>query len=131
MESASMSAIDLKITKDKVRQQLNQVHGIDELREELSVFKLDNAPLGIQEIFKSAPKQHLIPNELLIWMEQLIFECQNYGLSPHDIIVCIRTIGISNGYSSQQVMETLDKAVKEYDKSDKKINSDIAKLITN
>ena len=98
-----MSAIDLRITKERVRQKLNQVHQIDQLREELSAFKLDNAPLGIQEIFRSAPKQHLIPNELLMRMEHLIFEGIKIGLSPRDFIVCIRTIGVSNGYSSQQV----------------------------
>jgi hypothetical protein len=80
--------------------------------QELKFFKLDTAPLGIQEVFKSAPMAVKIPTELLDWVRSVLWEyIDKGGTNVHDLFIAIRTKAIDNGYSSQQIMATLDRAI--------------------
>ena len=84
--------------------------------QELKFFKLDTASVGIQETFRSAPKAVKIPTELLDWMRSVLWEYTDPKTKETDLrnlFIAIRTKAIANGYCSQQVMETLDRASKE------------------
>jgi|SRR5215216_6369245 len=100
-----------KQSKLNTWQESNEVHNINELREELKLFKLNRTTIGMQEVFKSAPKNIMMPTELLGWVRQILSEGLKVGLGSNDLIVLIRTKAISNGYSSQQVSETMNRAV--------------------
>ncbi len=82
--------------------------------EDLEFFHLNNASTGIQEVFKTAPVAVKIPTELLDWIRAVLWEYINEGKKGntnfHDLSIAIRTKAIENGYSSKQVMETLERA---------------------
>ena len=83
---------------------------------DLKFFNLVNVSLGIQEVFKTAPKAVKVPTELLDWVRALLWEYingKNDGDNLHDLFVAIRTKAIDNGYSSNQVMETIERATME------------------
>jgi hypothetical protein len=86
------------------------------LSQNLKFFNLDNTSIGIQEVFKTAPTAVRIPTELLDWIRALLWEYRN-GRSDadnlNDLIIAIRTLAIRNGYSNQQVMDTIERALME------------------
>jgi hypothetical protein len=100
--------------------------------QDLKFFNLDNASLGIQEVFKTAPKAVKIPTELLDWVRAVLWEYLHGKKddSIHDIMIAIRTKAIDNGYSSQQVMETIERVTRENNNrvDDRKINKRYQKL---
>jgi hypothetical protein len=99
--------------------------------QELKFFKLDTAPLGIQETFKSAPMAVKIPTELLDWVRSVLWEyVDKGGTNVHDLFIAIRTKAIANGYSSQQIMATNERATVELHNRNNggKINRKLQKL---
>ena len=83
--------------------------------QDLKFFKLDTASLGVQEIFKSAPVAVKVPSELLDWVRAVIWEyIQKKGNTDiHNLMIAIRTKAIENGFSSQQIVETIERAAME------------------
>ena len=85
--------------------------------QDLKFLKLDTASLGVQEVFKSALLAVKVPTELLNWVRSVLWEYINEkghtNTNIQDLIVAIRTKAVENGYSSKQVMETIERATTE------------------
>jgi hypothetical protein len=111
-----MAAIDLNLSKfEKTRQyqQWKQLEGLQEVKEELEMFGLRETSIGLQEIFKSAPKQVLRPAQLVEWCKQFVNEAVKADLDYYQILTIVRTKSVQNYYSSQQATASLNHAIKE------------------
>jgi hypothetical protein len=78
-------------------------------RELKELYGLESLPLGLKEIFKSAPQHIGIPRGLLDWSRQFYIEGIKAGYEPSALEVVIRTKAIEGWYSSQQVEATLER----------------------
>jgi hypothetical protein len=119
-----MAPIDLNLSRfEKTRQyqQWKRSEGLEEIRQELKMFGLHETSLGIQEVFKSAPHQVLRPVQLVDWCKQFVKEAAKSKLPYHRIVTIVRTKGVQNYYSSQQLEASLEHAVKELRKEGIKI----------
>ncbi len=60
------------------------------LIEDLKFFKLDNASVGVQEAFRTAPVAVKVPTELLDWVRAVLCEYINNPKDTYigDLFVC-------------------------------------------
>lgn len=91
-------------------------------RELKELYGFESLPLGLKEIFKSAPQQVSIPRELLDWARQFYIEGRRSGFSPHTLENVIRTKAIEMYYSVQQIESVLEQVHLELLKRSKTAN---------
>jgi hypothetical protein len=86
---------------------------------------------GIQEIYKSLSRQVAIPTELLDWARQLYREGIKSGEWEYNIEILIRTKGIEEYYSRQQIEQTIERVRLELQGNTKKIAAKYERISVN
>lgn len=93
------------------REKLNEMYNIKSIKEKFEVLGVSNAPLGMKEVFKSAPINIKVPPKLLEWVTLVFKEGFKYDLRAQHMYNVIKNIAIENGYGNMQIYETVNRAL--------------------